>query len=215
MPQTEKDMLFTESLKELEFDTLGHTVKAVQGYLWHVHGHFQMDAFIYILSELRYRTSGDLVDRAWEQIKLSFDNRPELITDTKNSLYMAVGNLTLKAWQKREEVVGHMLTPRFVTLLRAQRKIPEPSRAIVNTRGNQTYQQTSQVIQHSGSHVPQQAFLNNNFPSTENWGVDNGFDFDMTMPETTPVDWGYWQTLMDGDLPAYSGTDTTSQAWIG
>ena len=120
MPQTEKDMLFTESLKELEFDTLGHTVKAVQGYLWHVHGQFQMDAFIYILSELRYRTSGDLVDRAWEQIKLSFDNRPELITDTKNSLYMAVGNLTLKAWQKREEVVSHIPTPRFVKLLRAQ-----------------------------------------------------------------------------------------------
>jgi hypothetical protein len=214
MPQSEKDMLFRESLKEIEFDSLGHTMKAVQGYLWHIHSHFQLDAFIYLLSELRHRTSGELVERVWEQVRLSYENRPELITDTKNSLYMAIGNLTLKAWQKREEFVGQIPPPRFITLLRAQRKIPGPSRAIISTQGNNTYQRTSQVVDHSSSPIPQQTFMSNSFPSTENWGINNDFDFDMTVPEITPVDWEYWQTLMDGDLPAYNGTEATSQQWI-
>jgi hypothetical protein len=126
---------------------------------------------------------------------------------------MAIGNLALKAWRKREEVVGQMPPPRFITLLRVQRKIPEPSRALVSTQGN-TYQRPSQAAQHSSNNIPQQAFINNCFPSTDNLGVNNDFDFDMTMPEITPVDWEYWQTLMDGDLPAYNGLDTTSQEWI-
>lgn len=93
MPQKEKDMIFSESLKCLEIAAMGHSNKLVQGFEWHTHVHFQLDAFIYVLSELRYRTQGEQTDRAWRQIETSYEHRPEMLTEMKNSLYHAIGNL--------------------------------------------------------------------------------------------------------------------------
>lgn len=209
MPQKEKDMLFTESLKELEFDSLGHTNKCVQGYLWHVASHFQLDAFIYLLSELRHRTSGELVDRAWRQIELSFQNRPEMINDTKNSLYVAIGNLALKAWQKREEAQGNYQVPppRFISLLRAQRNISEvPKRLALPAPPAATQYMGSNGVANYGNNVPQNLTYNNVVGAPQlQWAGPDALGFDTNMPEITPVDWEYWQTLMDGDLPAYTG----------
>ncbi|KAG4419499.1 hypothetical protein IFR04_007373 [Cadophora malorum] len=211
MPQKEKDMLFTESLKELEFDSLGHTNKCVQGYLWHVASHFQLDAFIYLLSELRHRTSGELVDRAWRQIELSFQNRPEMINDTKNSLYVAIGNLALKAWQKREEAQGNYQVPppRFISLLRAQRNISEaPKRlALPAPPPSASHYMGSNGVANYANNVPQGLTYNNMAPGARQmqWAGPDALGFDPNMPEITPVDWEYWQTLMDGDLPAYAG----------
>jgi len=201
MPQREKDMLFTESLKEMEYDSLGHTTKSIRGYLWHVTSHFQLDAFIYLVSELRHRTSGDLVERAWQQIKISYENRPELITDTKNSLYVAIGNLALKAWAKREEAMGsYQAPPRFVSLLRSQRNIPDPPRPVPEVQNEDPYSRP-RMMDYPIDAPPQ----NTEFASTEQQWGNFDTDIDMNMPEITPVDWAYWQTLMDGELPAYNG----------
>jgi hypothetical protein len=201
MSQREKDIVFTESLKEMEYNSLGHSNKAIRGYLWHITSHFQLDAFIYLISELRYRTSGDLVERAWQQIQFSFENRPEMITDTKNSLYYAIGNITLKAWAKREEAVGsYQVTPRFISLLRSQRNIPDPPRPLAEFQSEEPYSR-AQMMEYFND-APQQDL---GLPNTEQQGGHWDTDIDITMPEITPVDWEYWQTLMDGELPAYDG----------
>jgi hypothetical protein len=46
---------------------------------------------------------------------------------------------------------------------------------------------------------------NTGFANTEQQWGNFDTDIDMNMPEITPVDWAYWQTLMDGELPAYNG----------
>jgi len=204
MSQREKDMLFTESLKEMEYDSVGLTSKAIRGYLWHVSSHFQLDAFIYLISELRYRTSGDLVERAWQQVKYSFENRPELITDIKNSLYYAIGNLTLKAWAKREEAMGsYEAPPRFMSLLRSQRNISDPPRP--GTPIEDPYLTPHNMDYSTQPEQPPPPPPDPSFANIEQqWGswIPDG---DISMPEITPVDWAYWQTLMDGDLPAWNG----------
>lgn len=220
MPQKEKDMVFSESLKVLEYDSLAHTTPAIRGYAWMIASHFQLDTFIYVLSELRHRTAGEIVDRAWQQIKLSYDNRPEMINDTKNSLYIAIGNLALKAWAKREEKAReYRAPPRFISLLRARRSAPDPPRP---------------EISRDAFARPQDSNLNNNLEMPQNmnyasalaaghqwdmgqWGA---FDTNIAMPEITGVDWEYWQTLLDGDLPAYrrsnqlsAGDANPGQSW--
>ncbi|KAE8441170.1 hypothetical protein EG329_005799 [Mollisiaceae sp. DMI_Dod_QoI] len=214
MPQKEKDMLFSESLKELEYDSLGHTTKSIQGFLWHVTSHFQFDAFIYIISELRYRTEGELVDRAWQQVMFSYEHRPEMITDTKNALYVAIGNLTLKAWQKREETSNSQVPPpRFISQLRTQRNIPDPPRRPTPLERRDHIARQNLITTFSNN-VPQNMTYNNTAP--DGWSnIDYGFDVNMNMPEITPVDWEYWQTLMDGDLPPYTGMDNAGQEqWL-
>jgi hypothetical protein len=205
MSQREKDMLFTESLKEMEYDSLGYTSKAIRGYLWHITSHFQLDAFIYLLSELRYRTTGDLVERAWQQIKFSFENRPEMITDTKNSLYFAIGNLALKAWAVREEAMGSYQAPRFISLLRSQRNIPDPPRPPAEIQKEDPYS-TPRIMDYANEPpAPAPLPQNTNVTNIEQQWGDWNPEVDINMPEITPVDWAYWQTLMDGDLPAWDG----------
>jgi hypothetical protein len=202
MPQREKDLVFRESLREIEFDNLGLTTKSVSGFLWHISSRFQLDAFIYLLSELRYRTTGDMVDKAWEQIQLCFENRAEIIRNTKNGLYVAIGNLALKAWKNREEESGRIFypPPRFISQLRFQRKIPEPQPPIV---AQQPFAVDSMLNQPMVNAIAQ----SNVFDAAAAQLRGNGYSYDTVMPEVTPVDWEYWQTLMDGDLPAYNGFD--------
>ncbi|KAA8572310.1 hypothetical protein EYC84_002935 [Monilinia fructicola] len=76
-------------------------------------------------NELRRRERGELVDKAWQQVELAYEFRADMLNDTKNSLYFALGNLVLKAWEKREEG-GHsadqITAPRFISILRSQRQ---------------------------------------------------------------------------------------------
>ncbi|TAQ89108.1 hypothetical protein B7494_g2570 [Chlorociboria aeruginascens] len=205
MPQEEKDMIFYESLKLLEYDSLGHSHKAVQGFLWHIHSHFQLDAFIYILSELRHRTSGDLAERAWEQVKQAYDFRPEMINNSKNGLYFAVGNLVLKAWVKREESQyrgTYQTPPEFISILHAQRKIDMPPKPT-------SQKDADNLVNDFAFNAP--LAYGNQGPREQLGNVD--FGFEATMMDVSPMDWEYWQTLMGGDLPSYDAYDASGE-WL-
>ncbi|PQE09943.1 fungal specific transcription factor domain-containing protein [Rutstroemia sp. NJR-2017a BVV2] len=227
MSQKEKDMVFDNSLKMLEYDAMAHSNKLVQRYLWHIHVHFQLDAFIYLLSELRYREPSDLVTKAWEQIEMAYEYRSDMLMETKSSLYYALGNLVLKAWAKREETAGdsgqspyQVTPPRFISLLRSQRQ-KEPQKSIErlgdieNPFRNMSHSPVvSYVRQKPPDHIPQQAQPLPIPPPQENW-LNADFALDNSMPDITPMDWEYWQTLLDGDLPAYTGANHTvyGQNW--
>jgi hypothetical protein len=223
MPQSEKDMLLEQSLKELEVSSFGHTEKAVKGFLWHIHVHFQLDAFIYVLSELRHRTSGEQVERAWKLVEIAYEQRPEMLTEVKNSLYFAIGGLALKAWAKREEA-GVLYSsaelvppPRFISVLRTQRRIPEPVPPPVNEfRPVEQYPKPMLADANSGiySGGTYQAFTGDS-----QWNYSDGMD--MTMPDIGATEWEYYQTLLEGELPAYIGQDSgwngpvdTKDSWI-
>jgi hypothetical protein len=227
MPQQEKDMLWAESLKELEIHTTGQLDKSVQGFCWHTHVQFHLDAFIYVLSELRIRTTGDLVERAWRQVEMAFDNRPEMITAEKSTLYFAIGNLCLKAWGAFEVAGGRyqgtqlLPTPRYISMLRARRKVPEPAPPLPPQQQptpENTFQQVGPYTssnQMLNSHSYSPTGYNAHSTDVDQWNKDMPY---MSMAEVTPVDWAYWQTLMDGDLPTFTGDPSfdvdSLQGWI-
>ena len=203
LSQQEKDKLFADSLRMLDYYNMGHSNKSVQGFLWHTQVNFQMNAFVYVLSELYDRTTGNLVDRAWQQVEQAYKHRPEMFTDTKNPLYFALGNLTVKAWQKKEEARGRhngarfqIAPPQFISKLCSQRDPsiqPQPTVEYQNKHNqhqkHQTYRSAvDDVYYNSMAHSP-----------------NNEFAFESTMPDITLLDWEYWQTLLGGDLPAYDG----------
>lgn len=208
MPQSEKDMLFEMCLTELEIDNLGHQTELMTRFLWHIHVYFQVDAFIYVLSELRNRPTGHNVERAWEQLKLAYSYRPELIEDTKNSLFFAIGGLTIKAWEIRENALGYSVeTPQFITQLRAQRNTsvsrePEQhhgsSAAHINTFTTPyTNEPLAQLLA-----VPSETIQATN-PAPAITRMD--ITYADALPGVTQEDWEYWQSLMDGELPNFDG----------
>ncbi|KAF2107099.1 hypothetical protein BDV96DRAFT_458280, partial [Lophiotrema nucula] len=129
MPQSEKDMLFKTALQVVSWQNLAYTMKEMQGFLWHINMHFQWKAFIYIVSELRYRTAAPEADDAWKQVGLVYEYHPRLSKElSKRALPVAVGNLTLKAWDAfiaARRTPGHG-GPIFIQILRAQRKQTKP-----------------------------------------------------------------------------------------
>jgi len=220
MPQHERDYLFQECLTDLDVQVLGHETQLIRRFLWHNHVYFQYDAFIYLLNELQHRTTGPLVDKAWTGVERVYHHRPELITDTRNVLWVAIGGLVLKAWAKREAALNmyHAFPPRFISLLRAQKS------------GTQSKSSTQSPQNPSIDFVttlpPAVMESRNNFPFMPTiipdqvvvWGeqsIDYSVDPGFNMPNSAvPMpDWDYWQTLMDGGLPSHM-VDPAQQDWM-
>ncbi|CAJ2509007.1 Uu.00g140330.m01.CDS01 [Anthostomella pinea] len=98
-----KDRIFHLALQILEYDSLTISHPSLQGFLWHVRYSFPFQCLIFVLTDLLNRTQpGDQLQlqRAWNVISRAYEDHPELIKDVKNPLYVALGNLAVKAWHR-------------------------------------------------------------------------------------------------------------------
>ncbi|KAF3133316.1 hypothetical protein TWF594_009263 [Orbilia oligospora] len=101
MSQEEKDSLFSDSIKIMEYDNLCHSSRSIQKFLWHTKSFFQWHAFIYLLGELRHRPQGPEVEKAWAQVDEVFEHHYEWL-ERKDELHSAIRAVALKAWENRE-----------------------------------------------------------------------------------------------------------------
>lgn len=134
IPASERTLLWNLSLKLLESDSLVHSTKALQRFMWHTNVYFQWQALVYLLGELKKRATGDDVDTAWRKIEEVYFHHPAFIIEFRKPLHAAVGSLCLKAWEARmrgradAEAQGQLLmpiqTPEFIAMLREQRRAP-------------------------------------------------------------------------------------------
>lgn len=196
LSKKEKDVLFTNSLRMVEYDNLCHATPSIRGYLWHIKVFFPFEAFIYVLGALSNPIEGELAIRAWQHIEQAYGYHPELITDTENPLCFAIGNLAIKAWEKRIGSVTNdqgqfqFTMPPFISTLQSQRHAklvraanPQPQGDFNMERdddlnGATTSNNANQ--QEGSSGEPNQALVPNH--SAES--VD-------------PMDWTYWQALLE------------------
>ncbi|KAH8809020.1 hypothetical protein F5884DRAFT_390978 [Xylogone sp. PMI_703] len=211
--QREREMLLSSSLVMLEYDNLTHSTPSLRGYLWHVRVFFAFEAFIYILSELRAkRLEGELRERAWQQVSLSYKHHPEMLSDTKNALYVAIGNLALTAWEKSmpsstssEKFKGCSFE--WVSILKSQRaKIDNNnggSSSILSLRGppkeGAWAADSSHPSDTSHSHTNLTEEFDHAALDATNISTTGITDTDMEF-----MDWEYWQNLIQGrDLDMY------------
>lgn len=135
--QVEKDALFSMALQVLKSSNLVYTKKEMQGFMWHVNMHFQWKAYVYVLSELRYRTSGPEAEQAWQNVQLTYEFHPSFDQElAKRALPVAVSNLALKAWEAYIAANGVPASgePMFIQLIRnRQSRLKEPSSAASNS----------------------------------------------------------------------------------
>lgn len=132
--QADKDVLFTLSLQVCASQNLAYTMKEMQGFMWHVNMHFQWKAFVYVLSELRYRTSGPEVDQAWKDIRLTYQFHPGFGKElSRRALPIAVSNLTLKAWEAYTTANATLDSdePDFIQLIRSRQQESNPKQSNV------------------------------------------------------------------------------------
>lgn len=93
------------------------------GWDWFSRLHFQLDVFAYLVGQLCHRTTGRLVDKAWEVVEDVYKYHPEFYEVSSRKMYYQLAHFIFKAWRKREELLRARLgtipeTPACVQKLR-------------------------------------------------------------------------------------------------
>ncbi|KAK4247034.1 fungal-specific transcription factor domain-containing protein [Corynascus novoguineensis] len=98
------DNAFRLAVGGLEHNEANYESTKDQGFAWFTLVHFQLDVFMFVVGQLRRRTEGKLVDRAWKQVEVVYSYHPELF-DVTNKTYAALAVHMLHAWKNREEAI--------------------------------------------------------------------------------------------------------------
>lgn len=96
----------TSNAFKLAVDTTSHAVDQYKmpsypGWDWFSRLHFQLDIFAYLVGQLCHRTTGQLVDKAWQVVEEVYQYHPEFY-ETSNRMYYQLAHFVFKAWRKRE-----------------------------------------------------------------------------------------------------------------
>ena len=206
--QAERDLLFTLSLHVCTSQNLAYTMKEMQGFMWHVNMHFQWKAFVFVLSELRYRTSGQEVEQAWRDVQLTYDYHPSFDRELcGRALPIAVSNLALKAWEAYTAANGLPATgePLFIQLIRSRQHRPKKSSISAQQTRSATAESTPYWSPDSVQDTAIVESMGFNQLAALNWNpadLNASLGMPPTMPDLNPqdypeqMDWSSWNNLL-------------------
>jgi hypothetical protein len=126
LPPAEKDKLFNISLRMMETHNAMVAAPSLKRFMWHVFTNFPFPAHVYLLCTLRVRTTGPLVDRAWQafadhyRLRRAVGQLTKIAKHRDSALQLALANMTIKAWNAREKDNPTVEVPKFVLHLRCR-----------------------------------------------------------------------------------------------
>lgn len=189
----ERDKTFLLCLQLAEAPNTFAKDKTVQRFLWQANAFFPLDAFMFLLAEIAYRTAAEPlpvpVETVWSEIEKAYDSQPRLLCDESNSIYNAVRNLTLKAWQKSTNGrhLEHAI-PHFIQKLQLKLSPIVAPEAVVHAASEST--------------VTEDNTGPNSFDESD-FSLDPGWS-KIAIPDD-PEFWEYWQQFT-ADMPEFSIT---------
>lgn len=127
IPESERRYIWELSIKTLKQYNMIHSSHELQRFSWHSAFFFRWPAFIHILDTIRANPLVQEADQVWYLIKEVYETHPDFLTNTKKALYVAVGNLCLKAYNAREVALANEgrpipATPPYIKTFREQRE---------------------------------------------------------------------------------------------
>jgi Fungal specific transcription factor domain len=207
----DRDSLFRLSLQCLENHNKMMTIPSLDRFMWHVLTNFPFPAHVYLLCCLRWRTTDELADRAWELFEMRFENQNLKFTESEfwrknkdSAIHLAIANLIVKAWEAREKAfvsANRPLppTPAFITRLRAQLAAKRPPKSTSSSAGTEVT--TPSLVNPD---------MPNQFAESYQWfnpgpiDPNQGFDLMSGMTnDTQSMGWDFWNDLMQPTLPGY------------
>lgn len=200
MPQKEKNLLFDNCVKVISYQNMAFIIKGTQGFAWHVNMHFQWKAFIYILNELRYRTSGEDAELGWQQVQMVYERHPDFIADSKRALPVAVGNLAIKAWEAfvASRGIPDGETPHFISVLRSQRAEGRRSAQVPVSASTLTVDVSPEIPSVEFQPALDPLEWNEDFSSSLDLGNDLDPSYITNLPPLEPdqMNWAQWESLL-------------------
>lgn len=169
--------------------------KAIQKYLWQANAFFPIDAFMFLLGEIAYRTIEQPLPvplrAVWAEIEKAYEYQPRLLYDESNAIYSAIRNLSLKAWEKSNGQNVDQAVPHFIRILRS--RLPTTS-----TSGEVAY--TTAQTASTGDETETNIFEGSEF----NFDIDSlDTSWSKIAIPNDPEFWEYWQQFA-ADMPGAS-----------
>ena len=129
VPQRERDIIFTNATKLLEYVNLVRGSQSLDKYLWQIGTSFLWNPFLYVLIEARHRRVGPEITRLWQLIGSLLSKYPQMFEKNTGAVYAALGKWTLEAWEgylEASEVDGLAKppTPEYIHAIRLCRTQP-------------------------------------------------------------------------------------------
>ncbi|KAJ4127793.1 hypothetical protein NW768_008068 [Fusarium equiseti] len=132
----ESDLLFNAALSFVQYVDVGFKSKFSSQMFTHLTSTYHIDAYIYLISELRKRDSGPRISLAWKLVDGLYADHAELIDNSESPLFTALGNLVLEAWETRRKVLTEADTiPSCIELLWARRRVANASAEVATDAG--------------------------------------------------------------------------------
>lgn len=199
IPEDQKDELFDTGVRVLEYANSLCLMPSLEGFRWHSQQQFQWACLVHVLDDLKTRPDGKDAERGWEQIRQTYELRPDTLVARKPKLplYAAVNRIALVAWsarEKRAQEHGQLLeTPSFIEKLRDQQE-QAARRHSKSTSGYPTPSTAtdSQTPQSFAAHLP----LQKTQPLAEGFGMSGLAVFMDDATAYDGIDWSLFDTLI-------------------
>ncbi|KAE8442512.1 hypothetical protein EG329_003293 [Mollisiaceae sp. DMI_Dod_QoI] len=201
MPKDEKRKLFDICLSIIEQVNFIRSMNCLRGFLWPLDQEFQVDAVVYLLSELRYQDPSPLTEKAWSEIFKAFTRYPDIVF-AGSALNVAIGNLTLKSWESWEaraqhQQFQHPSRPDFILQLLEKRPGYTTSASIESA--------VDAARMDLDSHAPA-SYLTS---IATDWNSAPSLISD----PLAPIDWNYWNDLIQNDETYNTGDFAAHEEW--
>ncbi|KAL7814922.1 hypothetical protein V8C44DRAFT_363320 [Trichoderma aethiopicum] len=119
MSQADQDLVFESSVRLLELNRHVRSTSFSINLVDHMACRTQSDALVYMVSELRQRMSGALVETAWGLLAEIY-GQPSLMPPCNDDFFTALAGLTLQAWDARYEALDRLsAVPKFIETLQS------------------------------------------------------------------------------------------------
>lgn len=126
-PESERQSVWKASIALLEQYEIMQSDRRLQGFAWYIGYFLQWHVIIHVLDTLRAKPLMRDAEKTWRIVEATYENNPDVISNTKRPIHVAVGNLCLKAFAAREGRDVPRL-PDFIAQLRRQREVAKAAR---------------------------------------------------------------------------------------
>lgn len=144
-PECERQYVWDVSIQLLELYNMQQTSFQVRHFAWSVSYYIQWHAVIHILDTIRAEPFHPDVAKGWRLIDALYENNLEMLLTDDRPIYVAVGNLCLKAFNacvaaSVEEARPLSDSPAYIEKLREQREAAKARQqnVLVKGKGRQT-----------------------------------------------------------------------------
>jgi hypothetical protein len=195
VPQNERDIVFANATKLLEYANLVRGNQSLEKYMWQVGACFLSDSLLYVLIEIRHRKTGPEVNRVWQLIEVVLSKYPQMFEENPGAVYTALGKWTVEAWDDctaatQVEGLPEPPTPGFIVAIR--------QRQALSSRD-----QLADLLPVTGPTVAGYGDVNvlreDGNPSSDP-KASSFFDFSNLLSfEMDPIEWTQWENLVVGE----------------